>query len=224
MQIEISFLWMLVNPKYALTVGFTIILGVALIANFLTRNRPQARRWQALLSEVLVSVGVVGLLTFAARAHIDSEIRHDASQVEESKRLARGASMDLLKMNCLSEQSAVRPTPEMENIWVACDIAFRIIESDEDIMRYWVARDRLKGMSKPANPKSGDSARIDALKAAVNDVIESDTLGGHNLHRKKLVELEVSWLLISICAVSAMFGIGLKWAKAIFEFRKAATS
>jgi hypothetical protein len=222
MRIEISFLWMLVNPKYALMVGLTTILGVALVAYFLTRNRPQARRWQALLSEVLVSVGVIGLLTFAARAHIDSEIRHDASQVEENKRLARGASMDLLKMNCLPEQSAVQPTPEMENIWVACDIAFHIIESDEDIMRYWAARDRLKGMSKPANPNSGDFARIDALKAAVNDVIESNTVGDQNLHRKKLVESEVSWLLISICAVSAMFGIGLKWAKAIFEFRKAA--
>lgn len=222
MRIEISFLWMLVNPKYALTVGLTIILCVALVAYFLTRNRPQARRWQALLSEVLVSVGVIGLLTFAARAHIDSEIRRDISQVEENKRLARGASMDLLKMNCFPEQSTFRPTPEMENIWVACDIAFRIIESDEDIMRYWAAHDRLKGMIKPANPNNGGSARIGALKAAVNDVIESDAVVDHNLHRKKLVESEVSWLLISICAVSAMFGIGLKWAKAIFEFRKAA--
>lgn len=212
------------NPKYALTVGLAIILGVALVAYFLTRNRPQARRWQALLSEVLVSVGVIGLLTFAARAHIDSEIRHDASQVEENKRLARGASMDLLKMNCLPKQSAFRPTPEMENIWVACDIAFRIIQNDEDIMGYWAARDRLKGMSKPTNPNRGDSARIDSLKSAVNDVIESDTVGDHNLHRKKLVESEVEWPLILICAVSAMFGIGLKWAKAIFEFRKAAAS
>ncbi|MCU6497653.1 hypothetical protein LPN04_07605 [Rugamonas sp. A1-17] len=224
MRIEISFLWMLVNPKYALMVGLTIILGVALVAYLLTRNRPQARRWQALLSEVLVSVGVIGLLTFAARAHIESEIRHDASQVEENKRLARVASMDLLKMNCLPEQSAFRPTPEMENIWVACDIAFRIIENDEDVMRYWAAHDRLKDMSKPTNPNRGDSARIDALKAAVNDVIESNTVVDHNLHRKTLVESEVSWLLISICAVSAMFGIGLKWAKAIFEFRKAAAS
>ncbi len=132
--------------------------------------------------------------------------------------------MDLLKMNCFPGQSAIRPTLEMENIWVACDIAIRIIESDDDTMKYWVARDRLKGMSKPANPNSGDSARINALKVAVNDVIESDTVGDHNLHRKKLVESEVSWLLISICAVSAMFGIGLKWAKAIFEFRKAAVS
>lgn len=215
---------MLVNPKYSLMVGLTIILGVALVAYLLTRNRPQARRWQALLSEVLVSVGVIGLLTFAARAHIDSEIRHDASQFEENKRLARVASIDLLQKNCLPEQSAFRPTPEMENIWVACDIAFRIIENDEDVMRYWAARDRLKGMSKPTNPNSGVSARVDALKAAVNDVIESDTVVNHNLHRKKLVESEVSWLLISLCAVSAMFGIGLKWAKAIFEFRKAAAS
>lgn len=223
MRVEISFLWMLVNPKYALIVGLTIILSIALIAYFLTQNRPRARRWQALLSEVLVSVGVIGLLTFAARAHIDSEIRYDASQVEENKRLARVASMNLVKMTCLLDQSMTRPTPEMENIWVACDIAFRIIESDEDIMGYWTARDRLKNMSKPTNMGSDDSARIDVLKAAVDVVIESDTVGGHNLHRKKLVESEVSWLLISICAVSTMFGIGLKWAKAIFEFRKAAT-
>lgn len=218
MRIEISFLWMLVNPKYALAVGLTIIICVALVAYFLTRNRPQIRRWQALLSEVLVSVGVIGLLTFAARAHIDSEIRQDVSQVEENRRQARAASIDLLKMTCLPEPSVFRPTPEMENVWVACDIAFGFIESDADIMKYWAARDRLKGMSKPVNPNIGDSARIDVLKAAVNDVIESTTVGDHNLHRKKLVESDVSWLLISICAVSAMLGIGLKWAKAIFEF------
>lgn len=221
MRIGISYFWMLIDPKYALTVGLTIILSIALVAYFLTRNSPQARRWQALLSEVLVSVGVIGLLTFAARAHIDSEIRHDASQVEEARRLARVASMDLLKMTCLAKPSAFPPTPEAEKIWVACDVAFRFIESDEDIMTYWAARDRLKEMSKLVNFNSGDSSRIDALKTAVNDVIESNTVRDYNLHRKKLVESEVSWLLISICAVSAMFGIGLKWAKAIFEFRKA---
>jgi hypothetical protein len=221
MRIEISFLWMLVNPAYALAVGLTIILAIALVAYFLTRNRPQARRWQALLSEILVSVGVIGLLTFAARAHIDAEMRHDASQVAENRRLARIASMDLLGMTCLPRRS-FRPTPEMENVWIACDIAFRFIESDQDIMRYWSARERLQEMSRPAHLNKDDAARIDALKAAVNEVIASDQLEGHNLHRKKLVESEVSWLLIALCAVSAMFGIGLKWAKAIFDFRKPA--
>jgi len=221
MLIEISPSWQLVNPAYALILGLFIILGVALAAYFLTRNKPQARRWQALLSEVLVAVGVIGLVTFAARAHMDSEIRHDAKQLEENRRLARVASMNLLKMNCLLEQPSIRPTPELENIWIACDGAFLLIESDEDIMRYWRVHDQLKRMTTAPQQKSEDAARFDALKVAVKNVIDTDREANYNLHRKMLVEREVSWILILVCAASAMLGIGLKWAKAIFEFRKA---
>ena len=131
MPIEISLLWKLVNPMYALTLGISTILVVASVAFFLTRNRPRARRWQSLISEVLVSVGVIGLLTFAARAHIESEIRHDVAQVSENKRLARVASMNLLMKYCLPGQSTARPTPDMESIWAACKVTDQILDGDE---------------------------------------------------------------------------------------------
>lgn len=222
MLIEISPSWQLVNPAYALALGLLIILGISLFAYFLSRNRPQVRRWQALISEVLVAVGVIGLVTFAARAHMESEIRHDAAQIEEDKRQARIASMDLLKMNCLQEESSIRPTPELENIWIACNGAFVLLEGDKDIMRYWRVHNMLKHLTKAPKQKSEDAARIDALTATVKNVIDTDREADYNLHRKMLVEREVSWVLILMCAVSAMLGIGLKWAKAIFEFRKAA--
>lgn len=222
MPIEISFLWKLVNPMYALTLGISIILVVALVAYFLTRSKPQTKRWQALLSEILVSVGIIGLLTFAARAHIESEIRHDAAQVSENKRLARVASMNLLMKYCLPGQSTARPTPEMESIWAACKVTDQILDGDEAPIRYFIARDQLKKVSNPPDPNGDIARRIDDMRAAINNVIDADRTASDNLHRKMLVERDVSWILVLLCATCAMFGIGLKWAKAIFEFRQTA--
>jgi len=222
MPIEISLLWKLVNPMYALTLGISTILVVASVAFFLTRNRPRARRWQSLISEVLVSVGVIGLLTFAARAHIESEIRHDVAQVSENKRLARVASMNLLMKYCLPGQSTARPTPDMESIWAACKVTDQILDGDEAPIRYFIARDQLKKVSNPAGQNGDIARRIDDMRAAINSVIDADRTASDNLHRKMLVEREVSWILVLLCATCAMFGIGLKWAKAIFEFRQTA--
>lgn len=222
MQIEISFLWKLANPMYALTFGLSIILVVALAAYFLTRSKPQTKRWQALLSEILVSVGVIGLLTFAARAHIESEIRHDLAQVSENKRLARVASLNMLMKYCLPGQSTARPTPDMESIWATCKVTGQILDGDEQPIRYLIARDQMKNVSPPADPNGDIARRVDDMRTAINNVIDADRTASDNLHRKMLVERDVSWILVLLCAMSAIFGIGLKWAKAIFEFRKAA--
>ena len=111
----------------------------------------------------------------------------------------------------------------MENIWIACDISYRFLDGDEDPMRYWTVRERLKKMSKPEKSDREIASRVNALKLAVDNVIDSDTVADRNLHRKMLIESDVSWILILLCAASALLGIGLKWAKAIFEFRMAVT-
>lgn len=108
--------------------------------------------------------------------------------------------------------------PEMENIWVTCNTSDQLLNSDEKPFRYLVARDQLKKIS---NPFSQVVKFPNALKLAVDNVIESLNLAELNLHRKMLVESDVSWILILLCAASAMLGIGLKWAKVIFEFQKA---
>lgn len=222
MLIEISPSWQLVNPAYALALGLLIILAIALIAYFLTRNSPQLRRWQALISEVLVAVGVIGLVTFAARVHMESEIRQDSQQIEAGKSLAQQTALTLIGRNCASEPSSIRPTPELENIWIACRVAYRLLERDEDNMNYLIGNDQLKRLKKTQNQKIEVATQIEELRVAVNNVVLADRQANHNLHRKMLVERDVSWILILMCAVSAMLGIGLKWAKAIFEFRKAA--
>jgi hypothetical protein len=220
MPVKINFLWNLINPQYALSLGITLIICVALISYFLIRNRPKIKRWLTLLSEFLVSVGVIGLLTFAARALIDSEIRNDAKQLKEDQRLVNVASINIFQNHCLPGQSTVRPTPEMENIYVACDISIQFLDGTTDPMRYWLVRDRLKKLTTLANPSNEVAVRINALKDAVNNVIEADTVTDRNLHRKMLVESDVSWILILVCAGSAILGIGFKWARAVLEFRK----
>lgn len=222
MEIEINPLWKLANPAYALAWGLAIICSVAVAAHFLSRNRSQARRWQALLSEGLVAVGVIGLLTFAARVYMDGEIRRDATQLSENKRLARVASLNLEMRYCLPRQSSARPTPEMEGIWVACSASDQLLNSDEKPFQYQIAQDQLAKISNLSHLNVELANSIEALKRAVSNVIKSFGKKEQNNHQKKLVESDISWVLILLCAVSAMLGIGLKWAKAFFEFRKAA--
>ena len=99
MPIEIDASWRLYDPVYALLLALGIVATIAsVIYQFARRwkqsKREHNRRVLSLVAEVLVSVGVIGLVTFAARAKIDHEIRRTDRAEEELRRQLNAAIID----------------------------------------------------------------------------------------------------------------------------------
>jgi hypothetical protein len=232
MPVEIELFWFLSNPKWAMIAGVSIIIFVAGLSYALMQRlqiptKDRFKPWMALAAEILVSVGVIGLVTFAARAKIDSDIRQAQKQVNEDRRLIRAEMINFIVQRCLS----VSPKPIAQDeaaVVHACNLSFNLvnagdakfIDQSQDFVNWFDPKNDFIQMAIQVKNSLELSNQLVIISKRLNSVIGAESVAYRDIHKKGLVESDVSWLLIALSSALVMIGIGLKWSRAFLEFKR----
>ncbi len=234
MPIEIEPLWQLASPKWAMLVGMSLIIVVAALSYLLMRRLTSLRKdrykqFMTLLAEVLVSVGIIGLVTFAARAKIDADIRYVQKQTNESRRLLRVEIMHFTMQRCLpvSPKLDILESATLDHL---CDVSINLInagdakfiDQSQDFVDWWGAKDEFKKMAVQVKNLPELSNQLTSIARQLDFVSRVENGAYLDMHRKGLVESDISWFLIALSAFLAMVGVGLKWARAFIEIKPSA--
>jgi hypothetical protein len=232
MPVEIEPLWHLASPKWAIFVGLSLILTTAILSYHVLQSLPNASRDRikpriAFLAEILVSVGIIGLVTFAARVKIDSDIRHAQKQVNENRRLMRVEMLNFFMQHCLpiSPQQKEQDQPAVNH---GCNLSVslmnagdaKFIDQSQDFVDWWGAKDDFNKIAIQSKSSPELFNKLTLISQKISTVIQSENIADRDLHKKGLVESEVSWSLIAASALLAMIGIGLKWTRAYLEIKR----
>ncbi|HEY8876298.1 MAG TPA: hypothetical protein VIN03_01970 [Roseateles sp.] len=224
MPIEFSFSWLLYDPAYAAVLGLTLIFVVAFATYVATSRKPtdqidRRKRKLALIAEMLVSVGVVGLITVAARTKIDAEIHGADSRSQELQREVNAEVWDFVRIHCLRPTTVIPPTRALGTIYEACDWWPKLITSPDRFVNWWGARERFQAMAIEQQVPGELKARYASIARKIDQLIEAQNNHALDKHKKKLLEQQLSWPFIAICAAFALIGIALKWARAALDLR-----
>lgn len=234
MPVEIEPLWHLASPKWAMFVGLSLILTTAIVSYHVLQslqnaNRNRIKPRMAFIAEILVSVGVIGLVTFAARAKIDSDIRQAQKQVNEDRRLIRVEMKNFIFQRCLP----ISPKPiALDEVAVvhACNLSFNLMNADDakfidqsqDFVNWFDPKNDFIQMAIQVKNSAELSNQLKIIGKLLNSVIDAESVAYRDIHKKGLIESEVSWSLIAASALLAMIGIGLKWSRAYLEIKRPA--
>jgi len=223
MPISFDTSWRFIDPLYAMLLAFGAIGTIATVTYFLAVRwkYPKQERYKRVLSlaaELLVSVGIVGLVTFAARLKIDDEIRQGERRVEQLHREVNGAIWDFARVKCLKWDGPLPPTRVVGTIFEMCNLWPKTIKASDDFVDWWGAREQLHEMAQVPGIDSKLSSTT-SLAERIQVLIEADNKAGLDKHRKMLLESEDSWLFVATCALLAGIGIAFKWARAAIELK-----
>jgi hypothetical protein len=222
--LHINALWRLSDPVYAMGLGLAIILVVASLAYLPARRWPKLRRDRykktlALAAEILVSASVIGLLTFAARAKIDADIHSANRQSQELRREVDAEVWDFARLHCLERRSSTPPTRVVAALDTACRWWPDLIKAPGEFVDWWGARESFKEMALAVSEDPGLAAQFLAISRRLDALIAAEDEAALDAHEKGLVEEDVSWEFITLCAVMAMTGMALKLTRAALDSR-----
>ncbi len=223
MPINIDPTWHLANPIPALLLGLLVMLLVGLA----TGIRPWSKSWpkerranykkkMALAAEVLVSVGIIGLLTFSARVKM-------ASEIDESDRLAQDLRHEfnvqywaLAQSHCTGV-SPLPPTREAATYQDMCQWLPRLITAPGEPIDWINASKDFDAMAQAVRDNAPLAGQYRGLAASMLAVWRQEDVAARQIHARKIVEHDVSWVFIAWCVFFAMAGIGLKLARAVLD-------
>ena len=222
MPIEFEFSWRLINPSYSLPLGLAFIAVLAIVFYLIgirlcRTDASAAMRRAALIAELLVAVGIVGILTFAARAKVDSEIRGAERRSDESQREMLGAVSDFGLKNCLFPAESAPPTQAFAALLEACHQWPRIINRPDDFITWWTAKDKFKELANAPGLKPELASSFRFIAQQIQLRIDASNASERSVHKKKVLDSEVSWPLVAACALLAAAGVALKWARAAID-------
>lgn len=224
MPIEINLIWKLADPAYAIPFGLMLILVIAtlvyqlLIHKQLDRQEAFTRKI-AFTAEILVSIGIIGLITFAARAKIDSDIREAEATAMELRRQVNVEFWNFAKTHCLQANKQL-PAIDMEAIGSACDLWPQIITSPGVEVPWWQIRETITQLTERPNVTEEFRAALTTVADLIDKFSDAQNNVKRSEHIRKLVESGISWPLIAISMLLAAVGVALKWVRAAVELKK----
>lgn len=227
MPIEIDAIWRLVNPAFAIPVALVVIALPAFVANRTLRNRSGIdrdvyARKMAMAAELLVSIGIIGLITFTARVKIESDIRQAGVVAAEQRNHVSLEVGEFARVYCMNRDKSV-VTRDTGAINYVCHFWSQVLNGPEAEIDWGSARYffvEFAGFSR-LSPNLVTSLR--GYAAAIDQLIEAKRNLKISQDKKGLVESEISWWLVAICTLFAAMGVALKWARAAAELKEVRT-
>ena len=178
MPIEIDAFRPLSNPLLAFCVGLVFVFAAAgfLCALVHKWDPVQRRRYTkklALCAELLVSVGVVGLVTFAARTKIDWDVRTSERTAQGQKRQLNGEMWEFARKNCL-KQLPTPPTIAIADHLKGCGWWPNMFKRLDEFVDWWSARDMFSRLAAAASSDKTAALQCSALSDRLKAVIAAD--------------------------------------------------
>lgn len=224
MPLQFSFWWKLLNPAYAIALGLIFVALVALLAYVPALRWPRERRTAyqrriAFASELLVSVGIIGLVTFAARAKIDAELNQLDHDAQESRHHVNIALWDLTRIYCLQEP-IVESMENRQVLHAACRVGPGLMQKPDTGVEWFSGREQLTRLAEVRDIDDGIARNLVTAATAIERMLAAQNEVAYGRQKKKLLETAVSWPLIAFCAVLAGIGVALKWARTALDLKR----
>lgn len=226
MPIEFDPFWKLSDPTWALAMGIPLIAIIAALTYLPARRLGGASRLRymrilALTSEVLVSVGIIGLITFAARAMIDSDIRRADAASQEHQRQVNVAVWEFARQRCFPTSISTRATQsEIQAVAAACNWWPKLITSPDEFVDWWSAKDEFLQFSRLKDIQPELSGAYATIATRIEAFIRAQDAFARNKHKKKLLEADVSWALIAASTLLGAIGVAFKWTRAALDLTR----
>ncbi|HEX8605029.1 MAG TPA: hypothetical protein VF774_20465 [Pseudoduganella sp.] len=224
MPLQFSLWWKLLNPAYAIGLGLMFVAMIALLAYVPALRWPRERRTAyqrriAFASELLVSVGIIGLVTFAARAKIDAELNQFEYDAQEARRQVNVALWDLTRVYCLRE-STEHSEENRQILHEACCVAPDLMQKTDTSVEWFSGREELIRLSQVRAIDDGIARNLATAALAIQRMLAAQNELAYGRQKKKILEAEVSWPLIAFCAVLAGIGVALKWTRTALDLKR----
>lgn len=223
MPIQLSTLSLLADPFYAflwafLYVGFLAYVFYRIPANWQKPRLDLYLRGIGLASELLVAVGLVGIVTFVGRTYLEN-VESDA------KAATRLAEVDLSQKfaNLAFSYCFVGSQPHSRQVSAsrrdACVVWHNYSGLYRDDLDWMAAKRELDSIGETAQTDKSFAALLKAISQSIDSMIAAR-------HQRALVPLEKdilaerhAWPLILMFAFLAGTGVSLKCARSAREFR-----
>lgn len=215
----------LANPGFAAKLAFIIILAFGFIAYRIPLAWSDARqkiylRIIGMAAEIFVAIGIIGLVTFAGRAKLDS---NDLQRADATRNAEIGLSDQLQKLAmeyCIPLMGSKAPTVNNGVIDNACKLLHEHAGIYRENLDWKKAQDSFTDLASAPNLQPSLRNRLSAISASIGTLREARHLQRNSPLERKIIYRDVSSDFILFCSIIACVGIALKWAKAAHELRQ----
>jgi hypothetical protein len=215
----------LTKPGFAATLAFIIISTLGFIAYRLPATWSDANqkvylRAIGMAAEVFVAIGIIGLVTFAGRAKLDS---NDLRRIDATRNAETGLSDQFHKLAmeyCIPLIGSKAPTANNGVIDKACKLWHEHAGIYLENLDWKKAQDSFTDLASVPNLPPSLRNRLSAISTSIETLREARHLQRNSPLERKIIYQDVSSDFILFCSVIAGVGIALKWAKAAHELRQ----
>lgn len=225
MPIEYDFIAGLANPVTAAI--FTLIALAALTHityRWPTHNDENSERLYlrkiSLLAEVLVSVGLIGLITFAGRSKLDSMAYERAEQTRTSERYLSEQFSKLAQTYCIKASNWNPPTNSNAAIQDACELWGEYNPIYRNDLDWLYAQSKFKEISEIKSIPPNLKVQLIEVAQGIGNMFAARQNEAVLPVQKKIIMSDVSWGFILFCAAMASIGVSLKCSRAARELRQ----
>lgn len=207
-------------PTYAAQLVATTVIGLGFIVFSLPSKwsaSAQILYWRiaTFLAEILVAVGLIGLITFAGRAKVESNSDERAMAVSSSEQAFSQALLVLTRRYCTELRHSIPPLRKVGPIYEACKTSRELAAMYKPGLDWQNGKRQLEYAASAARETNPDFSRLASAVAAAIDVMVSARAKVHQGPlESQFIRSNVSWAFILICAVFAAIGVSIKCARA----------
>lgn len=222
-MVDLDYISLFSSAKFSGTLIFTWVFVWA--AFFLFRPRKLGKQsidlyWRgaAFFAEILVIGGLLGLFTFAGRARIEFIEKYKIERAQESESRVTNKILVIMRNLCLPNSVDRPPFRRYRSNVELCELAQNYGPIYDEKLDWEQAK---KKLSKIRDGKFVDyqtRETIEVFESDIDAMIKARRSRGQNSELKGTYQLGSSWEFIMFCAVSAMFGVSIKCARAFNEF------
>lgn len=224
-MIESDYVASLAEPQYALLVAAIVVIGMTTVFYLSlskarhSGNRIPSRKY-SILAEFCGILGLIGLLTFAGRAKLDSN--EYSKSVDAAKSLSEmHVSLYKALKNLCQPVDYKASSPTLPNGYLVDMCVFvEEYDSKRDTRRFWP--DLRRAVQKLAAVNSIDAAKAAELlnfDKSLSKFLQTRHEAEVEPIRRIRINNEAPWLFLLFCFSAAMVGVSIKLARVIVEYK-----
>ena len=223
MPIQFSTLSLLADPFYA---SLWTFLYVAIVAYLFYRRSANMKKPRldlflkriGLASELLVAVGLIGIVTFVGRTYLEN-MESDAKAATRLAEIDLSQKFSALALGYCSEGARPHLEQHDPSRQGACMVWSNYSGLYRDDLDWWGAKREIDSISESAQTDRSLAVLLKTISQSIESMIDAR-------HRRALVPVEKdilaarhTWPIILVFAFLAATGVSLKCARSACEFR-----
>jgi hypothetical protein len=210
-------------PQFAAKLIAIVVIAMSVIVYRLPTGWDKDRTgvyWKsmALAAEILVVVGLIGLVTYAGRAKLEEAGRARTELMRSSEMSLQEQLTRSAWAFCMRPGAIPIPTRPAASIFEMCKIAKEYGGIYDSRLDWEIAKRRLSGISNDGDAPAELVRMTRDLEKAIFEMTQARSQASLAPYETDRYRVNGSWIFILICAASAATGVAIKCARAFNEF------